>query len=255
MCNIYKNNLIILSQIKNDQLLYISDNKLDVDNRYLSYYRSGNSENKIVNAINNSFLTIMNNYILNITNIENQKNNIPQDLTMSLEDNIEEIKNTKELLNNSLKGLNIYIKNLELNNYPCNKVLNLNENLNKIFNQIDSYRDEYIDSIKILKNKNNKSESWLYKLYQNTISSNKNEIKENKNNIKMESIIEKEKINNNINDFNDNICLEQNNFKEEENNCNYEETNNFVFGIFYIVGRKISNFIISIGNHINYFFK
>ena len=66
MCNVYKNNLIILSQIEKEQILYLTDNNLNIDNRYLSQYRSGTKQEKICYIINQRFLVMMNNYILNI---------------------------------------------------------------------------------------------------------------------------------------------------------------------------------------------
>ena len=51
MCNVYKNNLIVLSQIDYDQLLYLTDYTLNIDNRYLSHYRSEQTK-KICYTIN-----------------------------------------------------------------------------------------------------------------------------------------------------------------------------------------------------------
>lgn len=243
MCNVYKNNLIILTQIEQDQILYLTDNNLNIDNRYLSLYRSGTKQDKICNTINQSFLVMMNNYILNITHNENSLNNKRQDLTLSLEENIEEIKNTKELLNNSLKGIKIYIDNLEKLNYEINLLENLYINLTKIYDSLDDLREDYIKSIDTAECDNN-SESWLYKLYQNTIkSSPKIEEKEIP-----EIIIQEDETQ--LSDTTPEPIY--NNTDEEHQET--EPQDSYVLGFLYIVSRKLSNFVISVGNHLRYIF-
>ena len=66
MCNIYKNNLIVLSKINDNNDLYYVDNSLYIDDRYLTSMRSGKNINKI-NIISNSFfffLKMCNNHII-----------------------------------------------------------------------------------------------------------------------------------------------------------------------------------------------
>lgn len=242
MCNVYKNNLIVLSQIDYDQLLYLTEYTLNIDNRYLSIYRSGTNQKKICYTINKSFLSLINNYILNITNIESSLNKKPQDLSLSLEDNIEEIKNTKELLNNSLKGVKIYIDNLEKYNYERNLIEELYINLTKIYEKVDELRDNYITSIDN-NNENTNSENWLYKLYQNTIRGNHKTQEE-------PQITEKQQTSeyNTINNEIENDEIEQ----EEDSNNECETSDSYVFGFLYIISRKISNLVLSVGNHIRY---
>jgi len=242
MCNIYKNNLIILSQLEKDQLIYIKEetNQLKLENRYLTYLRNGTDEAKIGDIINTSFLAITNNYLLNISYNETIHNeNLQQDLTLSLEDNIKEIKNTKELLTNSLKGLQTYEATLFTNNHNYNDIMELNINLHAILDNIDIYRENYIKTINPNSNKTNHSNSWLYNLYQNTFSSKSviTHLSKPITELKIKELV---------------VETIEEEIVEEEPNCDSNTEDSYLFGLVYIVTRKIGNFFISIGSHLRY---
>ena len=242
MCNIYKNNLIILSQLEKDQLIYIKEetNQLKLENRYLTYLRNGTDEAKIGDIINTSFLAITNNYLLNISYNETIHNeNLQQDLTLSLEDNIKEIKNTKELLSNSLKGLQTYEATLFTNNHNYNDIMELNINLHAILDNIDIYRENYIKTINPNSNKTNHSNSWLYNLYQNTFSSKSviTHLSKPITELEIKELV--------VETIEDEIV-------EEEPSCDSNTEDSYLFGLVYIVTRKIGNFFISIGSHLRY---
>ena len=105
MCNIYKNNLSVLSHLENNQLLYYSNtsSELKIDDRYFGYFQGKTDEKSISYIINHSFMRIINNYIINISSHENYNQG-------NVTDVLQEIKNTKSLLQKVLKGLQRYQK-------------------------------------------------------------------------------------------------------------------------------------------------
>ena len=243
MCNIYKNNLIILSQLEPNQSIYFKEdtNQLKIDNRYLTFLRSDTDEKTIVQIINTCFIIMINNYILNIA--YHESNHIykdSQNLSMSIEENIREIQNTKELLNNSLKGLHTYYENLQKNNYNYQEIEKLYTNLNELLKKIEIHRDSYIKKINKNNNTQTESSSWLYRLYEGTIKPKKV--------VKSEPEIENVKLNEEIelaetDDELDPLCE------------NIKDTESYILGFLYIVTRKISNLVISIGSHIGFLFR
>lgn len=251
MCNIYKNNLIILSQLDNSQFLYYKEdtNKLKIDDRTLSYFRSGTKESDILQIINSSFINMFNNYIINIANSENLPPNIGDNIESdSLEDSIREIKNTKELLRNSLKGLQNYHETLKLNKYESQSTLDLYESLNKLLENIDSYQDKYINAINRKSQKSNKSNSWLYNIYQSTLSG----VSKHKND-NVERIIETE-VKNNQDEITPDDDLDSNSDEETCECPGVKESESYILGFMYILSRKLRNIILVFGNHIRIIF-
>jgi hypothetical protein len=249
MCNIYKNNLIILSQLEESQFIYYKEdtNKIKIDNRTLSYFRSGTEEKKIGEVINSSFINMFNNYIINIANSENLPSNLDNiSLTASLEDSIKEIKNTKELLNKSLQGINTYYETLQLNDYKYQPILELYQKLTDLFNNIDTYQQNYIQTINKKKEKNNNSNSWLYNIYQSTLKSNSN----------TRVVVPELKI-----DVEELPKLESDydlDSESESEKCSCEhikDTESYILGFIYILGRKMSNIFFSITNHVRIIFR
>ena len=103
METLYKKNLNILSNLKENENIYYENNEIFLDDRYFSIVRYGNNIDKITNIINISFL-----HYFNVCLLEKQHNQ-----------NIE----IKELLKNSILGLeklksyynnnNIYSKKID----------------------------------------------------------------------------------------------------------------------------------------------
>lgn len=246
MCNIYKNNLIVLSQIEDNQLIYYKEetNKLKIDDRYLSYFHSDNNVQKIADIVNTCFLQLSNNYIVNIAQADNLHllEEVPE--TSNLEDSIKEIKNTKALLRNSLKGINTYYQTLEKNNYDYTPIQELYQKLTPIFDNLENYKENYIGKINERSSPKTESNSWLYKLYQSTIKSTveKQPIK-----LSTETITTTDNQTFAEENQGDDIC---------DNSCPpIEETESYVLGFIYIVSRKVSNFIISVGRHLKILFR
>ena len=239
MCNIYKNNLIILSQLEKHQLLYIKEdtNQLKLDNRYLTYLRNKTEENKIGNIINTSFINITNNYILNISYNESINNmNGEHDLSLSLEENIEAIKNTRELLHNALKGLHTYHTTLLHQNHNYLPLKHLYNKLKDILDNIETYRNSYIGTIKNDSIQNKESNGWLYNLYLSAFTPKSTKVLP-------KPIEEEEK------EEEEEEIKTPNTYDKSSQN---KSDNNYVYGLIYIVSRKIGNFFISLGNHIRY---
>tara|TARA_B110000114_G_C15043161_1_gene378010 strand:+ start:292 stop:894 length:603 start_codon:yes stop_codon:yes gene_type:complete len=107
MENIYKNNLIILKELQENESIYYCENKIIKEDRYLGNIRCGNNLDKILGIINISFLHYYN--LILISDID------------------EEIKN---LLIGSIKGINnfkIYNKNNNINIDKIEKIIKLFE--------------------------------------------------------------------------------------------------------------------------------
>ena len=128
MCNIYKNNLIILSQLEKDQLIYIKEetNQLKLENRYLTYLRNGTDEAKIGDIINTSFLAITNNYLLNISYNETIHN---ENL---LENNkFESYRVRAEKLDNLIKKENIGFIKIDVEGHEKNVLIGAEQIIKK----------------------------------------------------------------------------------------------------------------------------
>lgn len=268
MCNIYKNNLIVLSQLNDSQLIYYDDeNQLKPDDRYLSYFRPGTKESKIGYIIKNSFLQIFNCYIINLVSQETQKEN-------QYNNNLIEIENNKHLLRKSLEGLEKYKKSLEYYKHNFNYIEVINKILNKVFDNIEEYKLEYLLTIQTHNESKSKSKGWLYQLYESTLKSSPT--KNQYNNSPSESLDEETDI------IENNLHLELNNSVNEDSEDNkpqrkdsntetkvdepqlgeylpeeledeYYENTNYMRGFIYLISRKIFNIFITIGKHINTF--
>ena len=240
MCNIYKNNLITLSQVQNNELLYINENKILVDDRYFTSFRQNNIQ-EIFDCINLSFITIVNNYILNI--IEDEKN-----IELLDEEDLNEVKNTKDLLKSSFNGLLIYKKTLEYNRYNNDIISKFINNLTTIIDNLDILRDKYVLSVQSKKSdETNKKSIWNYLLFNSSINNTKSKliIKE------PEPLKETDNISNNQDINNDTFNDESNN----EYNEFYEENDSYIINLLYIVSRKITNVFKCVGKHISILFK
>ena len=161
MENLYKNNLLVLSNLNENESIYYSENRICKEDRYFGSLRYGNNNEKIISIINISFLHYYN--ILLITDNDN-----------------EEIKN---LLNNSIIGL----KNFKIytqNNNICT------ENISKLIELFNKYIDD-LENNKYIKTKEN------IKNVQDNIDIIKKQIEENneKTETKTENVEEPKKCN------------------------------------------------------------
>ena len=93
----FKNNLFLLKNIKNSDILAFNDNKLFIDDRYFTYLRKPYKFNKIIDVVENSFAN----------------------------------KEDKELVKESLEGLNTLAKNDSYSEDEKLKILNLYNKINK----------------------------------------------------------------------------------------------------------------------------
>tara|TARA_B100000963_G_scaffold324113_1_gene309376 strand:+ start:489 stop:1373 length:885 start_codon:yes stop_codon:yes gene_type:complete len=264
MCNIYKNNLMLLSQLEEDQFIYYdSENNLKIDNRILGYLRNGTKENKISIIINSSFMHILNSYIINLVSHEKMESHEGVQLL--------EIENTKLLLRNALKGIQKYYETLVKNNYHYQDIENLNSNLNKKYENIEEYKTEYLIKINDNTSTPSTSKSWLYQIYESTLKpeckkptviettklENESSIDENTNSTEDSSTI-----NNNDNNTSHSESQNINHTEpEEEQLGNYfpetldeDEEPGFMHGILYIFSKKIIGLFFTIGKHVSYFF-
>ncbi len=280
MCNVYKNNLIVLSQLNDSQLIYYdSENQLKPDDRYLSYLRPGTKESKIAYIIKNSFLQIFNCYIINIVSQETQKES-------DTDTQLLEIENKKHLLRKSLEGIRKYQNSLQEHQHNYEAIQSLNTELNTIFNNIDDYKLEYLLTIETPKETKSESKSWLYQLYESTLKSSASSHKTQSNLSTLENIAEKER--EEIDEDHDENDVDEENLtvenKNENNNDAIEDNNSgniekdedeepqlgeyfpdniddsdryehsYFTGMLYILSKKIFNIFITIGKHVNIFF-
>ena len=280
MCNIYKNNLTLLSQIEEGQFIYYDSNySLNYEDRYLSYIRKGTQEKKISDIIKNSYLKILNTYVINLVS---QENNSDTEKNISENDMIE-IENTKHILRKSLAGIENYLKTLEINNYESTNLKNTYNILKEIFDNLENHKSDYL--IKINNSVENSqpinSKSWLYSLYESTIKSEPKPINQNEGGsnlqIETETLLETQLETQLENHNNDDLEIQDekntltcNKTEEDtENNSNSdmnceipecvneetcENTTNYVQGILYIITRKITNFFFVISKHVTYYF-
>ena len=73
METIYKKNLNILANLKENENIYYSNNEIFVDDRYFGIVRYGNNIDKIINVINISFLNYYNVCLLEKLHSENSE--------------------------------------------------------------------------------------------------------------------------------------------------------------------------------------
>ena len=215
MCNIYKNNLILLTNLNDNKDLYYIDNTLHIEDRYLNSVRGGKSIKKINNIINNSYLQVCNNFILDLDS---------DDDCDSIETAIDSLDDTYNILEKSLIGFDKYID--YLNDFSDQETIellnNTAKNLENIFRNIEVSKNEYINNYYIKTDSESDSEdedcmkfNYLSSLYNNNML---------------------------YNDLEDSIP------KEETSN------NDYVYGLFTILGRKLGGFIFSVMYHLKILF-
>lgn len=264
MCNIYKNNLILLSQLEQDQFIYYDgENNLKIDNRILGYLRNGTKENKIGIIINSSFLHMLNSYIINL--VSHEKTNLPEN------EQLLEIENTKHLLRKALDGIQTYYETLVRNNYDYIAIENLNASLNKKLENLEEYKIEYLIKINDKNTPTSSSKSWLYKIYESTLKpESKKELVTEVMDLETNSSADETK----------SLPEESNSQTHENNNAKIELDSNtrvsnseepqlgdyfpeeleddeepgFIHGILYIFSKKIVGLFFTIGKHVAYFF-
>ena len=259
MCNIYKNNLMVLSQLEENQFIYYdADNNLRQDNRIFNYIRTGTKESKIAMIINNSFLHILNSYIINLVYQEKMENQPDEQLL--------EIENTKHLLRKSLVGIQKYYETLVKNNYNFQEIERLNTELNKRFENLEEYKMEYLIKINDQTETTNSSKSWLYQIYESTLKpESKKEVVEN-----LVETDNKEDEDNLIEDNDTDTpdseeeagCLPFNTSTEpqigdyfpENFGVDDEEDFGYIQGLLYILSKKMVSLFFTVGKHVTYFF-
>ena len=129
MDNIYKNNLLTLSELKTDESIYYNENKIHKEDRYLGSLRYGKNIEKILIVINISFLHYYNILLLN-------KNKDEPEIV--------------ELLNNSITGLENFRTYTQNNNMPVEKIDTLLEIFKKHINDLETNR--FVKSEENIKN-------------------------------------------------------------------------------------------------------
>lgn len=218
MCNIYKNNLILLTNLSDNKDLYYIDNTLYIDDRYLNSLRCGKNIKKINNIINNSYLQVCNNFILDLDS---------DDDCDSIETAIDSLDDTYNILEKSLIGFDKYIDYLNDNSdqETIELLNNTSTNLENIFRNIDKSKNKYINNYYIKTDSESDSDddclkyNYLSSLYGSTLLYN----------------------NTNTNDESP---------ENETNNNDY----NYIYGLFTILGRKFGGFIFSIMYHLKILF-
>ena len=114
-----KDNLLILQDIKKDQLLGVENNKIFIDERYLVFYRTKYSVREIIKTLNESFKDCVNKY-QEETNEDNKlkiKTIIENALKSYdiLSDNYSYREDRKELINTTKDNINKLIKDMDNN--------------------------------------------------------------------------------------------------------------------------------------------
>ena len=125
--NIYRYNLEILSNIKENQTIYYEQNKIFVDDRYFSNFRYGNNTIKIIEIIKYSFLHYYN------------------QLLLSLHKNDEYIS-ILNMLKESKLGLERIVNNESLYEDDKNLYLNLNNDLESLLKEIEKIENVFYES-------------------------------------------------------------------------------------------------------------
>lgn len=254
MCNIYKNNLMLLSQLEEDQFIFYDiENNLKIDNRILGYFRNGTKENKIAIIINASFLHILNSYIINLVCHEKMNHQENEQLLEI------EIENSKHLLRKALKGIQIYYETLVKNNYDYTAIEDLNNTLHNKLENLEQYKLEYLIKINNTNTNTDTSKSWLYKMYESTL---KKEVVTNVIELESDSYVDEKNVltENNSSNTNDNYFInsQYNNVEEPQLGDNFpeelEEEPGFIHGLLYIFSKKIVGLFFTIGKHVVYFF-
>ena len=215
MCNIYKNNLIVLTNLNDNKDLYYIDNTLHIDDRYLNSVRGGKNIRKINNIINNSYLQVCNSFIIDVES---------DDECDSIETALDSLDDTYNILEKSLKGFSEYINNL--NNKSEEETIellnNTFKNLEKIFKNIEESKNEYVNNYYIKTDSESDSDeencmkyNYFSSLYNSTL------------------------LYNNV----------------EHSLPNQETDNNdYVYGLFTILGRKFGGFVFSLIYHLKILF-
>lgn len=136
MSNTYKNNLLVLQDIKKNILLAVDNNQLFIDNRYFVSWRSGYDLEEILMVIKVSFFHYINLLSFNESN--------------TLEDiNLEEIK---ILLSKSIEGVLELSKNTIFKEEESEKITQL---YNLLKEKLDNLLDEELDDSDDIPKKSN----------------------------------------------------------------------------------------------------
>lgn len=251
MFNLYKHNLSVLSNLNNSNLIYYDDdNKLYIEDRLFTFIRGKNDIKKILTIIISSFYK----YYYNISLLKNSIDSIPK------HKNIEIISNEDiiiDLLKKSLNGLKIY--RTTINTYKIESsidnvieefekcLLTLNISLDN-FKEIKLENSE-IDNINPLQEQKLEEKTEQNDIKINIINENKAS-KKSENSNEIPEIVYGEEQSSIVsrlsppNYYNNNINNE--NIKDEPKN----KKKIYIFGIIYIIGRKIANVVKYIGNKI-----
>ena len=250
---------MVLSQLEEDQFIYYdADNNLRQDNRIFNYIRTGTKESKIAMIINNSFLHILNSYIINL--VSQEKMEIQQD------EQLVEIENTKHLLRKSLAGIQKYYETLVKNNYNFQEIEKLNTELNKRFENLEEYKMEYLIKINDQTETTSSSKSWLYQIYESTLKpESKKEVLEDV----VETSNKADEDNSSENNETDSLdseeeggCLQFNPSQDPQigdyfpENFGVDEEDDFGYiqGFLYILSKKMVSLFFTVGKHVTYFF-
>ncbi len=283
MCNIYKNNLNTLLKLNEKDLIYYENVTLHIEDRYLCQLRGHNNPDKVIDIFLNSYNNYYNHFIIPGKNKLLNNNGIcDADVDIGYFKNC--IKGIKLYINN------ISNQNINYNKY-INRIEELERTT--IDNYYDEKKNckDLVDSISESKNYgflnyffNNNKENLEGKVYSqetnldNGNSKHNNNNKNNNNNMKIsnntvdnvftdedyESDNQHENNNNNDNDFNinerpfvldeENVYSNNEDKDEDDNNQNKYFSYEYLEGLVYIVGIKLTTLFISVGNHIRYIF-
>ena len=148
MENIYKNNLIILKELQENESIYYCENRIIKDDRYFGNLRCGNNLDKILGIINISFLHYYN--LILISDIDDQIKDL-------LTDSLKGINNFKtyninnninvEKIEKIIKLFETYIENLENNQYVKSRenIKIIQDNISLIEKEIQIETEEIVE--------------------------------------------------------------------------------------------------------------
>ena len=253
MCNIYKNNLNIFLNLGENDIIYYDNNKLHIEDRYLCSFRGQKNPIKILDIFITSYNNYYNHYIISTEDKYNDS------------DNITELDVDISYFKNCIKGIRIYLNNISTyynninnistyyNNINNNNFINKIDDLEK--NTIENYLTEKENCKKLVDSISDKNNYGLF----NYFFKNKNEIEGTVNTKEINKEIESLELpENNLSESSedsnieetDEVFEEQSSYYQEEKQSNYQ----YFEGIMYIIGRKISNLLLSLGNQISHMF-
>lgn len=253
MCNIYKNNLNILLNLGENDIIYYDDNNLHIEDRYLCSLRGQKNPIKILDIFITSYNNYYNHYIISTED------------KYSDSDNITELDVDISYFKNCIKGIRIYVNNISNNytNLDINYVINKIDDLEK--NTIENYLIEKENCKKLVDSISDKNNYGLFTYFFHNKNDIEGKIINEELNIKQDNKDNKNNnLNNDIDDIivgdnyldddnienNDDVFEEQSSYYQEEKQSNYQ----YFEGLLYIIGRKLSNLLLGISNHISHIF-